>query len=160
MIAPRLVISAGVVAMALASVGAHDTAKAYNKQQRYEAALGQLKTLLLLDPQHDEALTMKDLLEDTIQFRRERDIERETRRATADMQLRTDESQIPHPEEVTYPKNWRDIIAKPTRQPDEPIGLDKADKAVASDVFRGGRDGVGEFRRASVTDTTQLEGPA
>ena len=43
--------------------------EAYQKQQRYEAALGQLESLLALDPQHDEALVMKDTLKDMIYFR-------------------------------------------------------------------------------------------
>jgi Flp pilus assembly secretin CpaC len=107
-----------------------ENAKAYQKQQRYEAALGQLKSLLLLDPQHDEALTMKDLLEDNIYFRKQLDIEKETNRQTADVQLKTDQSRIPYADEVTYPKNWREISEKPTRQPDKPIGLDPADAAV------------------------------
>jgi len=66
-----------------------ENAVAYQKQQRYEAALGQLVSLLALDPQHDAALTMKDLLEDTIYFRKQLDIEKETRRQTADVLLKT-----------------------------------------------------------------------
>ncbi len=107
-----------------------ENAIAYQKQQRYEAALGQLVSLLTLDPQHDAALTMKDLLEDTIYFRKQLDIEKESRRQTADVLLKTDESQIPYADEITYPKNWREIIERPTRQPDKPIGLDPADAAV------------------------------
>ncbi len=42
-----------------------ENAREYEKQQQYEAALGQLESLLALDPQHNEALTMKDTLEDT-----------------------------------------------------------------------------------------------
>ncbi|UCE47259.1 MAG: hypothetical protein JSW47_16850, partial [Phycisphaerales bacterium] len=105
-------------------------AKAYHKQQRYEAALGQIKSLLALDPQHDEALTMKDLLEDTMLFREQLEVERETNRETAKQLLETDKSQIPYADVITYPKNWREIIEKPWRQPDAPIGLDPADEAV------------------------------
>ncbi|MHC4569738.1 MAG: hypothetical protein ACYTE3_28765, partial [Planctomycetota bacterium] len=73
---------------------------------------------------------MKDLLEDNIYFRKQLDIEKETNRQTADVQLKTDQSRIPYADEVTYPKNWREISEKPTRQPDKPIGLDPADAAV------------------------------
>ncbi|MHC4432681.1 MAG: hypothetical protein ACYTBS_12650, partial [Planctomycetota bacterium] len=107
-----------------------ENAIAYQKQQRYEAALGQLVSLLALDPQNDEALIMKDLLDDIIHFRKQLDVEREMRRATSDMLLKTEESQIPYPGEITYPKNWREIVERPTRQPDKPIGLDPADAAV------------------------------
>ena len=62
MIAPRLVISAGVVAMALASVGAHDTAKAVPKADqavqdllagvgRHEASPKVMKALRAIPPQ-------------------------------------------------------------------------------------------------------------
>jgi tetratricopeptide (TPR) repeat protein len=102
----------------------------YQKQQRYEAALGQLESLLALDPQHDAALILKDTLEDTIYFRRQLDAEKEANRQKADILLGTTISGIPHAEELTYPKNWREIVQKPTRQPDKPIGLDPVDANV------------------------------
>ena len=43
-----------------------ERAKAYQQQQRYEAALGQLEMILAIDPLHDEALRMKQATEDTI----------------------------------------------------------------------------------------------
>ncbi|MHC4368503.1 MAG: hypothetical protein ACYSW8_12915, partial [Planctomycetota bacterium] len=107
-----------------------ENAIAYQKQQRYEAALGQLISLLALDPQHDEALILKDVLEDTIYFRKQLEVEKETSRQTAETLLTTDQSQIPYADEITYPKNWREIIEKPTRKPDEPIGLDPIDAEV------------------------------
>ena len=107
-----------------------ENAVAFQKQQRYQAALGQLESLLELDPQHDAALTLKDTLEDTIYFRKQLEIQKEADRQRADILLKTDESGIPYAEELTYPKNWREIIEKPTRQPDKPIGLDPLDVAV------------------------------
>ena len=107
-----------------------NNALTYQKQGLYEAALGQLKSLLALDPQHKQALVMKDFLEDTIFFRKELEIERESNKQRAEILLQTDESQIPFAEELVYPKNWREIIAKPTREPDKPLGLSEADAAV------------------------------
>jgi len=107
-----------------------DSAKAFAKQGRYEAALDQLDGLLALDPQHDGALTLKDQLEDMVYFRKAREIEKESNRQRADILLETDETGIPYAKEVTYPKNWREIIERPTRKPDEPIGLDPEDMAV------------------------------
>ncbi len=101
----------------------------YRKQGRYEAALGQLESLLALDPQHEEALVMKDFLEDTIYFRKELEVERETNKQRAEILLQTDRSQIPYADELVYPKNWREIIARPTRMPDKPLGLSEADEA-------------------------------
>jgi Flp pilus assembly secretin CpaC len=107
-----------------------DNAVAYQKQQRYEAAVGQLVSLLALDPQHDQALIMKDVLEDTIYFRKQLDVQKLSDRQTAEALLKTEQSQIPYADELTYPKNWREIVEKPTRKPDEPIGLDPVDKEV------------------------------
>lgn len=105
-----------------------ESAKAYQKQQRYEAALGQLETLLVLDPQHEDALVLKDTLEDTVYFRKQLQLQKEASKQWADTLLKTEEASIPYAEELTYPKNWREIVEK--RQPDKPIGLDPADVAV------------------------------
>ena len=107
-----------------------ENARTYQKQQRYEAALGQLESLLALDPQHDEALTLKQTLEDTIFWRKQLAVEKESNKERAELFLKTDESQIPYADELTYPKNWREIIEKPTRVPDKPIGLDPVDANV------------------------------
>ena len=107
-----------------------ENAKEYQKQQKYEASLAQLKSLLILDPQNDEALRLKDTLEDTVNFRRQLEVERESNRQRAEILLGTEESQIPYADELTYPKNWREIVQKPTRQPDKPIGLDPVDANV------------------------------
>jgi tetratricopeptide (TPR) repeat protein len=107
-----------------------ENALAYQKQQRYEAALGQLESLLALDPQNDEALILKDTLEDTIYFRKQLEVQKEADRQRADILLKTDESGIPYADELTYPKNWREITEKPTRQPDKPILLDPIDAEV------------------------------
>ncbi|MHC4752040.1 MAG: type II secretion system protein GspD [Planctomycetota bacterium] len=105
-----------------------ENALTYQKQQRYEAALGQLESLLALDPQHDEALVLKDTLEDMIYFRKQLEAQKEAEKQRADMLLKTEVSGIPYAEELTYPKNWREIAEK--RKPDEPIGLDPVDLAI------------------------------
>jgi type II secretory pathway component GspD/PulD (secretin)/tetratricopeptide (TPR) repeat protein len=107
-----------------------ESAKAYQKQQRYDAALGQLETLLALDPQNDDALVLKHTLEDMIYFRKQWELRKESDKQRADILLKTDESAIPYAEDLVYPENWREIVEKPTRQPDKPIGLDPADVAV------------------------------
>ncbi|MHC4728462.1 MAG: hypothetical protein ACYS17_14675, partial [Planctomycetota bacterium] len=89
----------------------------YQKQQRYEAALEQLKTLLALDPQNEQAQVLKDTLEDMIFLR-------------AEILMETDKSGIPYAEELTYPPYWKELIERPTRQPDKPIGLDPLDSFV------------------------------
>ena len=105
-------------------------AKTYQRQQRYEAALGQLENLIALDPQNDDALTLRDTLADMVYMRKQLEVQKEGDKQRADILLKTDESGIPYAEEITYPKNWREIIEKPTRKPEQPIGLDPADAAV------------------------------
>ena len=103
---------------------------AYQKQQQYEAALGQLVSLLALDPQNNEALILKDTLEDMVYFRKQLEVQKDVDKQRADTLLRTDQSGIAYADELTYPKNWREISEKPTRQPDKPHGLDPEDVAV------------------------------
>ena len=105
-------------------------ATACQQQQRYEEALGQLESLLALDPQNNNALILKQTLEDTVNLRKQLEVERERNRERAEILRKTDETAIPYAEELTYARNWRDIVAKPTRRPDEPIGLEEADMAV------------------------------
>jgi len=105
-----------------------ENAMSCQAQMRYEEALGQLDSLLALDPMNNNALLLKQTLEDTINIRKQLEVERERNKARADLLRKTDEAGIPHPEEMTYPKNWREIIAKPTRKPEEPLGLEEADK--------------------------------
>ena len=107
-----------------------ESAKAYQKQQKYEPALGQLETLLALDPQNDDALVLKNTLEDMVYFRKQWELRKESGKQRVDILLKTDEAAIPYAEDLVYPKNWREIVEKPTRQPDKPIGLDPADVAV------------------------------
>ena len=107
-----------------------DNAKAYQKQQRYEEALGQLESLLAIDPLNDDALIVKQTLEDMINYRKQLEIWRESDRERVATLIKTDESAIPFAEELTFPKNWREITASPFRQPEGPIGQDPADAAV------------------------------
>ncbi len=107
-----------------------ENAVTYQKQQRYEAALGQLVSLLALDPQNDQALVLKDMLDDMIFFRKQLEVQKESEKQRAEILLKTDESGIPYADELTYPPYWRELIERPTRQPDEPIGLDPLDAAV------------------------------
>jgi tetratricopeptide (TPR) repeat protein len=114
-----------------------ENAKAYTKQQNYEAALGQLGTLLAIDPMNDEALVLKDALEDMVYLRKQIEVQKESDKQRADVLLKTEESGIPFAEELTYPKNWREIIQKPTRQPDKTIiGVDPADILVYEQLDR------------------------
>jgi type II secretory pathway component GspD/PulD (secretin) len=107
-----------------------DNAVAYQSQQRYEEALGQLESLLAIDPLNNQALLLKQTLEDMVSFRRQLEAQRESDKERVSTLIGTDEAMIPYAEELTHPKDWREIIASPYRKPDEPIGRSPADAAV------------------------------
>ncbi|MDT8303576.1 MAG: hypothetical protein RQ760_19000, partial [Sedimentisphaerales bacterium] len=107
-----------------------ENTRTYQKQQRYEAARDQLVMLLALDPQNEQAQVLKDTLDDMIFFRKQSSIKKESDKQRAEVLMKTDESGIPYAEELTYPPYWKELIERPTRQPDEPIGLDPLDAAV------------------------------
>jgi len=105
-----------------------NNARSFQKDQRYDEALGQLEAILAIEPLHNEALLLKQTLEDTVSFRRQLEIQKEAGRERFDILTRTEESMIPYANELTYPKNWREIVAK--RKPDEAIGQDPVSAAV------------------------------
>jgi len=105
-----------------------DNAVAFQSQMRYQDALGALKLLLTLDPLNDRALSMKQVLEDTINFRKQHKVQEEIDKRELELLSRTEESKIPYPNEINYPKNWRELAAK--RTPEEMAGLSPVDAAV------------------------------
>ncbi len=107
-----------------------ERAKAYWKQQRYEAALGQLQALLAIDHLHDEALSFKQMVEEMIFVRKQLELQKLSDKERAEILLKAEESGVPYDDEITYPKNWREVMQRPTRQPDKPIGLDPANMRV------------------------------
>ncbi len=103
----------------------------FEKQKRYEDALSQIEMLLAIDPQNNQALIEKQMLEDTISYRKQIDVEKEKNGEKFKTMIKTGEATIPYAEEMNYPKNWRDIIAKPARQqPEEVVGQESADAEV------------------------------
>ncbi len=97
-------------------------ALAYQKQQRYREALGQLQSLITIAPLNQHALIMKDTLEDTISFEEQLRVVKEKQRERANLLIETSKSEIPYPEEMTISKNWLEISAK--RVTKEAIGQD------------------------------------
>lgn len=107
-----------------------DSAMAYQKQQKYPEALGQLEYLLKMDPLNDKALILEDTLEDIIGFREQLELEKEKSRERVRTLFGADEAMIPYADEYRFPKNWREIVASPYRKPEKAIGQDPADVAV------------------------------
>ncbi|MHC4111131.1 MAG: hypothetical protein ACYSUY_08645, partial [Planctomycetota bacterium] len=96
-------------------------------QMRYEEALGQLESLLVLDPQHNDALLLKQTLEDNVDLRKQLEVEKKRSKERVAVLRETDEAAVPYPGVMTYAENWRKIIASPFRKPEEPMGLDPID---------------------------------
>ncbi|MBN1362187.1 MAG: von Willebrand factor type A domain-containing protein [Sedimentisphaerales bacterium] len=47
----------------------------------------------------------------------------EVDKARADSLLNTDEAIVPYSKDMTYPRNWRELVKEPTRQPDKPMDV-------------------------------------
>ncbi len=105
-----------------------DNAIAFQRQQRYEEALGQVESLLAIDPLNDQGLLFKQTLSDTISYRKQLEIQKESDEEKVRLLMETDKSAIPYADELRYPKNWRELTAN--RKPDEAIGQDPVSAAV------------------------------
>ncbi len=106
-----------------------DNAVTFQSQQRYDEALGQLESLLAIDPLNNQALLLKQTLEDTVSFRKQLDAQRESDKEHVDTLIELDRATIPYADELTHPKDWREIVASPFRQPEPPLGWSAADVA-------------------------------
>jgi Flp pilus assembly secretin CpaC len=107
-----------------------ENAVTFQSQQRYEDALGQIESLLTLDPLNNQALILKQTLEDMRSFRNQLEVQRESEKERVDSLIESDKAAIPYAEELMHPKDWREIIASPYRKPEEPTGRSAADAAV------------------------------
>lgn len=89
----------------------------YQEQQRYQDALSQVETLLVIDPTNREALRTKQTLEDIINLRRQLEIRKEMGKEEEKLFVDNQESMIPSAGLMTLPKNWQDIAAKRKSSP-------------------------------------------
>jgi hypothetical protein len=90
--------------------------------------------LLVLEPLHQNALILKDTLEDMIYWRREAEIRKEAGKERAEILLKTDEAGIPYAEALVHGKDWAEINASPYRGPDEAVGRDPEDVATYKEL--------------------------
>jgi len=91
-----------------------DNAKAHAMERRYDDALKEINGVIALDRKNDEALMLKQALEDMVRFgKEERDLLKEGDRQWAENLLEGHESGVPYSDEVAYPKNWKEIVEKP-----------------------------------------------
>jgi general secretion pathway protein D len=100
-------------------------ASSFLNEKRYEEALGQLEQILAIDPTHNQAQILKTTLEDTIRWRRQIEIQKESDKQELDMLLETMKSGIPYKGDVTYPSDWKEITRR--RKDDSVSGRSAAD---------------------------------
>ncbi|MHC5118378.1 MAG: tetratricopeptide repeat protein [Planctomycetota bacterium] len=86
-----------------------DRAFAFQKEQRYEEALGQLEQLLDIDPLNQRALIIKQTLEHTVNYIEQRRIQDETDREEVALLMNAQKQMIPFSEEINFPRNWKEI---------------------------------------------------
>ena len=103
-------------------------AYAFQKQQRYTEALGQLEQILVLDPNHDEALRLKSILEDTVRWRKQIEQIKDSNDKELELLLQADEKAIPYSDDINFPRDWKEIAAR--RKADQEAEKDPMDIAV------------------------------
>ena len=87
----------------------------HRKNGELDAALNVLRQVVVIDPKHAPARWMIDMLEDQRQFRNARETRRTfyevSRGALEDVEV----AKIPWFDELRYPKDWAELIARPER---------------------------------------------
>ncbi|MFH1615548.1 MAG: hypothetical protein ABIG61_10760 [Planctomycetota bacterium] len=101
---------------------------AFVEQRRYRDALGSLEMLLNLDEHHSHALSLKQMVEDTLNYQRQIEVIRDTEKQELDLLVEAQRSSIPHANEITFPRDWPQIVEK--RAPEELAGADPRDAAI------------------------------
>ena len=113
-----------------------DGATAFQLEQKYEEALGQIERILLVDPSNRKALSRRIQLKDTIRWRRILDEEKATNEEELRLLTSVEEKDRPYVNEITYPgaydiespRNWKDITER--RKKDEWEGRNPADEKI------------------------------
>jgi len=86
-----------------------ERALAFEAEERYEEALGQLEQLLAVDPHNRDALIRKKTLENTIRWVEQLRIKHEVEKEEMQLILETGGKLTPFSKEVNYPRNWKEI---------------------------------------------------
>ncbi|MCK5001236.1 MAG: hypothetical protein KAS23_16950, partial [Anaerohalosphaera sp.] len=105
-----------------------DNAGIFVRQQKYDAAMGQVDKVLALDKNNNEALTLKYMLEDNMNWREQIETRRRADEAEIKAFHRADEAGIPNSDIITHPKNWKEIVER--RKEEEMSGQNELDVEV------------------------------
>ena len=103
------------------------------KEGDIDAAINVLKQVTVIDPKYNEARWMLDLLEDKRQYRYSRELRDELYDKTRGALEDVEEAKIPWHEELTWAKDWPEVILRSGRN--KP-GQSRADKLLLSALDR------------------------
>jgi type II secretory pathway component GspD/PulD (secretin) len=103
-----------------------DEALELRKNRDFEGAINVLRQVMAIEPNNDGARWIKEGLEDHLAYVEQREMRDQFERGSQRVLMDVDRSKIPWWQDVTYPKNWLEIINRPTRLPpgSESTGID------------------------------------
>ncbi|MBM4104179.1 MAG: hypothetical protein FJ263_09060, partial [Planctomycetes bacterium] len=95
-----------------------EQAYAFQAEEDYDGAMGQLNQLLAIDPRNQRALIMKKTLENTIRWREQISVQRKSDKEEMELLLEANRQSIPYSKEYNYPRDWKDITEKRKKEPE------------------------------------------
>jgi general secretion pathway protein D len=93
-----------------------NTARQLQKELRFREAAEAMRRLLAIDPANAEARYLLDAYDDAASFQDQKEVRTEIGRQTQRVLQEADEVRIPWTQDILYPKNWMEIISRPTRR--------------------------------------------
>jgi general secretion pathway protein D len=88
----------------------------HRKDRDYDAALNVLRQVSAVDPTNDQARFLIDELEDRRAYEDQKSMRDRFYRNQQAVLIDVDESRIPWWQDLVYPKNWQEIISRPSRR--------------------------------------------
>ncbi len=93
-----------------------ETARQLHKEQRHREAAETMNQLLAIDPANAEGKYLQEAYEDFAARAENLAIQTVAERETQGIFTQTEETKIPWTSDILYPRNWLEIIGRPTRR--------------------------------------------
>ena len=93
-----------------------ETARQLHKEQRHREAAETMNQLLAIDPANAEGKYLQEAYEDFAARAENLAIQSVAERETQGIFTQTEETKIPWTSDILYPRNWLEIIGRPTRR--------------------------------------------
>ncbi|MBN1816788.1 MAG: hypothetical protein JW828_05480, partial [Sedimentisphaerales bacterium] len=87
-------------------------ARNFSEEKRFDEALGQIEQLLVVDPRNNDAMLLRQMLEDTIRWRTELQLKKESEKHEMALLVETYKQGVPYENEMNYPPDWKEIAAR------------------------------------------------